>query len=155
MNEAKSVTVTVPARWTVSHQSRTDAIREVGDLAGIITTAADAVCGCYMRLCDVIRLHGLTDDEVRSAIGGRFPAPRVSELLRVANAPDETYRRYRAGFFGFKAALQECRGYRILPERRLVQKRIRRAAERLVRLAGPGVSVRVGRFSIAIQADAA
>lgn len=147
--------ISVPSRWALLPQDRALSIAEVQRLGDIINRGAEALCSCYMRMCDLIRDRELTDDEVRGALSASFPPPRISEILRVAKAPDSVYKRYRAGFFGFKAALAECRAYNVLPETRLAQARIRRAAERLVKLAGPGATVRVGKFAVAIQANAA
>jgi len=83
-------------------------------------------------MCDLIRLHEMTDREIKESLGKHFPQPRISEIMRVSRAPDDVYRRYRAGFFGFKAALEQCRGYRVTSTSELNRRKIRRAAERLI-----------------------
>ena len=127
------------------------AIRDVRTLAQVAAQGMVAVAGVYMRMCDLIRSANLTDDDIRSALVDIFPQSRISEILRVARAPDETYRRYRMGMFGFKAALAECRGYRINPTSVLTTRRIRRAAERLVKLSDGPLTVRVRDRTVVVS----
>jgi len=139
------VIVTIPGRFVVSQLTHEQAIEAVDRLALILSKGIEALSGLYLRVCDTIRDNGLTDDEIRHTLSKYFPPPRVSEFIRIANAPLETYRRYRAGFIGFRAALNECRGYRILSTETLTQKKIRRAAERLVMLYPQGQLVVRGK----------
>lgn len=133
----------LPDRWVTEKLSHTEALREVKNLGNVLNKATTAVGHCYMRLCDVIRDYKLTDDEVRVALKDSFPKQRISELLRVANAPGEIYARWHTGFFGFKAALRECRYYNITKTDVLLDRQKRRAAERLVKLAGAGEVIEV------------
>ena len=135
----------IPGRWDLTHRSRSEALAEIDRCAGILARGVEALSGLYLRICDQIRDHHLTDDEIRQVLSPHFPAPRVSEFIRVANAPPETYRRYKAGLVGFRAVLQECRGYRILDDEHRKRKKIRRAAERLIGLLGHGEVTVCGR----------
>jgi hypothetical protein len=131
-----SLTLAVPARWVVWQAGdRALALDDLRDSSRVLATGAAALCGLYMRMCDCIRRFGFDDAEVRAAIGDALPPPRVSEMLRVANAPEDVYRRYRAGFFGFKAALERCRMYSVTASDRLRDRKIHRTAARLVLLA--------------------
>lgn len=140
------VTLTFPQRWTVGCLDLGQSKRELDRLSSICIRGADAVIGVYMRICDLIRSGPLTDDEARSILSNHFAQPRVSEILRVARAPDEIYSRYTAGFFGFKAAVRQCRAYNITPADELKRRQIRRAIGRLISLAeGPAVFQHGGR----------
>lgn len=135
-------TVRFPSRWQLDRGKGVAAVRqEIADLAEIINRGTEAITGCYMRICDLIRSRGLTEAEVRDILSPHFPPPRISEILRVANAPEQVYLRYSTGFFGFKAALRVCRGYRVTPAARLLRVRARRAAERLILLGFRGEMV--------------
>lgn len=135
--------LSIPSRWTFEKQTHAEAIQEIDTLAQLLVTGAEALSGLYLRICDTIRKHELTPDEIRDVLGKHFPPPRVSEFVRIAQAPPEVYRRYHAGFVGFRATLAACRGYRITADGELHHRKIRRAAERLVQLMGSGcVSVR-------------
>lgn len=139
MEICEPTTIDFPSRWTFHPKNQEEAARELSTLAETLAKGCEAVHGLYMRMCDLIRLTELPEDQIRKSLSRHFPQPRISEILRVSRAPDEVYRRYRAGFFGFKAALAECRGYRITPTKELNRRKIRRTAERLVALLdGPG-----------------
>jgi len=139
MELTNPIIIEVPGRWTLQHRDASSVSRELSTLAETLIRGCEALHGCYMRICDLVRLHELTDKEVKEALGKHFPQPRISEILRVSRAPEDVYRRYRSGFFGFKAALEQCRGYRVTPNAELNRRRIRRTAERLVLLLdGPG-----------------
>lgn len=149
MELAKTFTLELPSRWSVEDRSHADAVKEIAQLGIVLSRGIDALHGVYMRITDLIREHKLTAAEIRSALGDTFPPPRVSEFILVANAPENTYRRYKTGFVGFKATLQECRGYRIAASDDLRRRKIRRTAERLVLLLGPGeVEVRGRRVVV-------
>lgn len=141
--EAQPSTITVPSRWDWTNRSRVEVLQELDKCAQILVKGTEALSGLYLKMCDMIREHGLTDDEIRVALCKHFPPPRISEFLKVARAPDLVYRRYRAGFVGFKAVLAECRGYRIHQDEWLKRRKIRRAAERLMLLMPQGGSVEV------------
>ncbi len=144
-------TITIPGRWAGSTLTHAEAVAEVDRLAAILVKGTDALCGLYLRICDTIRLRKFTDDEIRETLSKYFPAPRVSEFVKIANAPDEVYRRYHAGFIGFRSALAECRSYTINSTHALKQKKIRRTAERLINLIGAGeVTVKGKRVTVGI-----
>lgn len=132
--EVSPTTLTIPSQWSCARLTHAEAVSEVDRLAKILLTGADALCGLYMRICETIRRYSFTDAEIRATLGKYFPPPRVSEFVKIANAPPEVYRRYEAGFIGFRAALAECRGYQINTTEFLKSKKIRRAAERLINL---------------------
>jgi hypothetical protein len=140
----------VPGRWTVGKLNYGQAVSELDRLAGILAHGVDQLHGLYMRMCDLIRDNNLSDDDVRLALCKHFSPPRVSEFLRVAHAPDAVYRRYHGGFVGFKAALRECRGYRVTPNEQLRRRKIQHAAQRLARLAG-ATTVCVSRWEVAVR----
>lgn len=140
MELAPPVTLSFPSRWTIGHK---DAKVELGALAQTLTRGAEAMAGLYMRMCDLIRDAGLTDSEVREILSAHFPQPRISEILRVSRAPNEVYVRYTAGFFGFKSALKECRGYQVNTSAELNRRKTRRAAERLILLTGGSGSIQI------------
>ena len=135
-NSESEVLECLPRRWDLEKRDRESAKREIARCAELLARGVDAVCNLYMRICDQIRDHELTDGEIRGLLSRHFPPPRVSEFIRVANAPRETYMRYRAGLVGFRAVLQECRGYHILAPEHIHKKKVRRAAERLLTLMG-------------------
>lgn len=138
------------SRFTLITQDRGAAIAEIEDIARYIESGVEALSGMYLRICDIIRAHDLSDNEIRTVLESHFPPPRISEFIRVARAPYSVYVRYRAGFFGFKAALRACSGFHVTPNERLKQRRIQHAAERLAKLTGPG-KLHVARWSIDIQ----
>lgn len=149
MAELAEYAVIVPSRWAIMPLDHAGALRELDRLAGVLVEGAEALGGLYMRICDTMREHQLTDTEIRSVLERHFPPPRVSEFIRIARAPEEVYRRYRGGFVGFRAALAECRGYHVHGDGWLTQRKIRRAAERLVLLLGQGeVAVRGRRVIV-------
>ena len=128
----------VPTRWDFARRTKPEAIAEIDRCAGILADGAERLCGLYLKICDMIRWQGLTPDEIREVLSKHFPSPRVSEFIRVSNAEPEVYRRYRCGIIGFRAVLDECRGYRIHDNKWRLHRKIRRAAERLIALLGSG-----------------
>lgn len=144
MDLDKTTHLDIPTRWTLQKRDHQTATTELSKIAGLLVRGAEALGDLYMRMCDLIRESDLTDNEIRKILAPHFPQPRISEILRVSRAPREVYVRYTAGFFGFKAALRQCRGYQITPNAELCRRKIRRAAERLVLLVhGPAeLSVR-------------
>lgn len=145
LNEPLPVTLSIPSRWNFEKLTHAEAVEEVDRLAQILVRGTDALCGLYLRICETIRVRQFTDEEIRSVLGKHFPQPRVSEFVKIANAPPEVYRRYQAGFIGFRAALAECRGYRINTTEFLKSKKIRRTAGRLIDLMGQGEVVVKGK----------
>lgn len=136
MELAAPKTLTIPCRWSVNNRQLTsvEAQNEIAGLAEIVKEGTRAIAGVYMRLCDVIRDAQLSDDDVRTALRPHFKDARISEILRVSRAPYEVYSRYSAGFFGFKATLSMCRGFRVPLSPEMRRRKIRRAAERLISL---------------------
>jgi len=141
MELAEPVTIKFPSRWTTSKVSNPKF--ELAKLAETLSQGCEAISGLYMRMCDLVRSSGLTDDEVRESLCRQFPDSRISEIIRVSRSPEEIYSRYHAGFFGFRAALKECRGYQVTSSAELHARKARRAAERLVLLLGDSGSIRV------------
>lgn len=139
----------LPCRWSHDIRTHEDALLDIDRCGRLLAEGVERLSGLYLRICDDIRNHGLTENEIRATLGKHFPPPRVSEFIRVANAAPETYRRYRFGLVGWKATLAECRGYKQTPTKELTRRRIRRCAERLVLLLGRGeVQVRGRRVSV-------
>ncbi len=146
---SKDVEITIPGRWDLTRYTHAERIQEIDRLARILTQGTEALYGLYMRLCDHIRDAQLTDDEIRKHLSPHFSAPRISEFIRMANAPKDVYFQYRAGFIGFRATLQVCRGYTVNVPEHVKRKKIRRVAERLVGLMGSGeVEVRGKKVTV-------
>jgi hypothetical protein len=122
---SEQMTQPIPSRFDLCKRNRTETLKELDRCAAILAHGLEQLSGC-------------TDAEIRQVLGKHFPPPRVSEFCLVARAEPETYRRYRAGFIGFKATLAECRGYRLHSNEWLHQRKVRRAAERLVTLLDRG-----------------
>ena len=132
-----------PLRWTVGRLDCGQSIRELERLSSLCVRGAEAVIGVYMRICDLIRSGSLGDEQARSILSARFSRQRVSEIMRVARAPDEIYSRYTAGFFGFKAAVRQCRAYNVTSTSELKRRQVRRTAQRLVSLVGGPATIKV------------
>lgn len=130
--------ISIPSRWEVDNRTHAQALADIDRCAALLARAVEASRGLYLRICDSIRLHGLTDGEIRAVLSKHFQPPRVSEFLLIARAPDEVYRRYQLGFVGFRATLSRCRGYTVHSSDFLKRRKIRRAAERIIDLLGPG-----------------
>lgn len=128
----------IPPRWDFEKRTHAQALEEIDRLAGILSRGAEALSGLYIRICHTLRQHNLTNDEIREVLSPHFAPPRVSEFIRIANAPPHVYRRYHGGFIAFRAALAECRGYQITSNEEIKRRKIRRTAERLIELMGPG-----------------
>lgn len=144
-------TLVFPSRWVISKQTHEEDVKEIGKLGEIILKGAEAICGVYMRLCDRIRESDLSEDEIRRALEPHLPQPRISEIMRVSRSSKAIYSRYMAGFFGFKAALKECRGYTVTPDEELKQRKIHRTAKRLLDLMKGQGSVAVNGKTITIK----
>jgi hypothetical protein len=133
-----------------SRKSHAEVEAELDTLAQTLSVGVSRLGELYLRICDLIRDTNFPETDMRRILGKYFPPPRVSEFLRVANASEVVYRRYRAGFFGFKAALRECRGYDITPSEELRRRQIRRAAERLATLAGC-TTVLISKWKVSVS----
>lgn len=151
MDLSSEIVLRLPSRWAVNRLDRIGTVNELAHLAKTLCTGCEALTGLYMRMCDLIRGSDLTDIEARAILSPHFSQPRISEILRVSRAPEAVYARYTAGFFGFKAALKECRGYQVTPIAELRVRKIRRAAERLVLLLGGPAQLRVREHRIIVD----
>lgn len=134
---APDIALDIPSQWDWNNYTHEQAVAEIDRCAGILARGAEALSGLYVKICTLIRRHGLTDSEIRDALSRHFPPPRVSEFITIAHAPDEVFRRYHAGFVGFRATLNECR-YKLHSDAWRRQRTIRRTAERLIHLLGQG-----------------
>jgi hypothetical protein len=135
----------IPSRFDLERRDHEQALRELDRLSGILVQGTQALGGLYMRIVTLIRESAMTPAECRKVLEKHFPESRISEILRVANAPDEIFRRYTAGFFGFRAALKQCRGYQLPDTAEIQQRKIKRTAARLVRLMNQGEIFVAGR----------
>lgn len=145
--------VSFPGRWTLGELTDEQTVIEIENLSRIIVQGCEAISGVYMRLVGRIRECSLPDWKIRRELGKHFPQPRVSEIMRVARAPQDVYLKYSAGFFGFKSALKQCRYYHTSPTQMLLERQARRAAERLIALLGDTGRIRVkGRLVIIAEA---
>ena len=148
---APPIELTLPSRWTIKKSvSPQDELREIENLSRIITESASAVAGVYMRLCDTIRSSAVSEKDIRAPLEKHFPQSRVSELMRVARAPEDIYARYSAGFFGFKAALKHCRLYSVTPSVELKRRQLMRATHRILKLIEPNQTIKVKDKTITI-----
>lgn len=155
---APAVTIEIPSRWALPDHNapRATVLKEVDHLCEKLETGVRALQGLYARVCDVIRTHNLSEKEIRPILAKHFPPPRVSDILRLARAPEDVYSRYRAGFFGFKAALHQCRLYHITPSKELRIRKMRRTADRLITLAKgePFIEIKTGGWTVTLKQDA-
>lgn len=145
------VSLTFPTRWVISG-GQAEPEEELNRLCEILIKGADAIAGTYMRMCDLIRSSNVSDKRARGILSAYFPDSRVSEIIRVSRAPDEVYRRYTTGFFGFKAALREVRGYQITPTEELNRRKARRAAQRLTELLPVG-TIRINNRIVTVSME--
>ncbi len=147
-------TLTIPSRWNPGRNlTYAEAVVEVEKHAKLLAEGAKRLCGLYMRICDTMRTHGFTNDEMRKILSKHFPPPRVNEFIRVVNAPDDVYRRYQGKLIGFRAALQQCRGYKINSSAFLKKKKIVRTARVLINLLAKNTpcAFTTGGFKVTIQ----
>lgn len=144
---APAITVTIPSRWQIQRRTHAEALEEIRQIGQVIERASQAVCGAYMRICDIIRESKLTEDEVRKQLAESFPPSRISEILKVAHAPEHVWAYYKAGTFGFKGALKGARLYGLPRTHHLTQRQIKRAIERLILLTeGCDLEMRVSKW---------
>lgn len=151
MELADAVTITFPSQWAIVKLRDADAQIEIKNMAKTIQRGTAAVVGLYMRMCQTIRQSTLSDAQVRDILSDHFNDQRISEILRVSRAPEQVYQKYTAGFFGFKAALRECRGYRIMETEDLHRRKLRRAARRLVELTSEPMELEVQGRVVSIR----
>jgi len=80
-------------------------VSRVADLA----TAANAMAVSYVSVVSWIKQNQIAPKVVRSAMSASFPAPRISEFIRVAALPAPEFQKYESGKIGFRAALATAR----------------------------------------------
>jgi len=136
---AKPVELTLPTRWfrPSRQQSREASIEQLRDLGRLFIRSALAVGDLYLRICDHIRAYDLDPDEVTQALrDASFPPSRISEIRRVAFAPENLYREFMSKGLGFRVALEKTRMYYAARrgERRGKRRKLRRASMRVVEL---------------------
>jgi len=91
-------------------QVETQAEREVRETAEAIIKKTGEVAGLYLSLCLNIR-----QNKVAPTVVGRilkdlgFHRVRISEINKVANAPDDVFTNYQARAIGFNKALEFAR----------------------------------------------
>jgi len=136
MELAQPIQLTIPSRFCMADKnaSRAEIIKDLKRLGETFTEGMQAMAGLYLRMTDTIRENNLSDEEVRAALGGYFPPSRISELIRVASAPKEIYSAYSSRLIGFRATLEKVRMYRVPICEELSNRKLRRAAARLVAL---------------------
>jgi len=133
------VHLTLPGRFFhhVRGQAREVSVAQLRQLGELFLTASVAVTDLYLRLCSHIRAYDLDPDEVAVALReAGFPASRISELCRVAFAPDNIWREFSATHIGFRVALTKTRMYyeNRRGDRRTKRRKLRRASARVIRL---------------------
>jgi len=133
------VELKLPGRWfqRSRSQSRETSIEQLRDLGRLFIRSALAVGDLYLRICDHIRAYDLDPDEVAQALrDASFPPSRISEIRRVAFAPDNLYREFMAQGLGFRVALEKTRMYYAVRrgERRSKRRKLRRASMRVLEL---------------------
>ncbi|HMJ90271.1 MAG TPA: hypothetical protein VK530_10665 [Candidatus Acidoferrum sp.] len=133
------LTLELPYRWfqPARNQPRAESVAQLTELGKTFVRAAVAVADVYLRICDHIRWYELDPDEVSKALAeAGFPPSRVSEIKRVAYAPDHIWKELQAREIGFRVALQKSRMYYENRKRELPVKRrkLRRACARVLRL---------------------
>jgi hypothetical protein len=127
-------TIVFPATYRLikKNSTRTDILAELAAMGNTFASGCKAVRGLYFQITDLIREQDFTDMEVRQSLSKSFSEPRIAELLKVARAPDEIYKRYALRQIGFGAALREARSFTIVKTERWKNRKLRRSAERLV-----------------------
>lgn len=135
-----TVTLELPGRWFMPSrtQSRETSLKQLRQLGELFVRGAMAVGNLYLRICDHIRAYDIDPAEVSQALSqAGFPESRISEVKRVAYAPQEIYMEYSAGRYGFRVALEKSRLYyaahRTKPQAK--RRQLRKAAGRLIKLA--------------------
>lgn len=133
------VHLVLPSRWCVHEAGlpRPACMAELERLARCFEQGAEALEGLYLRLCDFIRFHQLQPDEAREALArAGMRKERVSEVLRVAAAPEDVYRDYEARLIGFRVALERSRLCRMVARSRVEwgKKKLARSGRNLLKL---------------------
>jgi hypothetical protein len=133
------VAVTLPGRYFhhARGQARSVSITQLRELGELFIKSAVAVTDLYLRICLHIRVYALDRDEVAPVLKGcGFPSSRVSELFRVAYAPENIFREFSATHIGFRVALVKTRMYYEVRRRDagVRRRKVRRASARLLRL---------------------
>jgi len=135
---APAIEVKLPSRHWLPERadSKRSALVTLCELGTVFKKGAEALGGLYLRICDTVRKYELTPEEVRftlSAVG--WSKVRISEVMRVAYAPQKVYNEFSARLIGFKVALSKTRLYYMAGRGKLRYKRrqLQRAAVRLVK----------------------
>lgn len=138
MELASPITLTLPTRWYLPEKgmTRASAIVQLRELGEQFVKGSQALGGLYLRITDHVRHHELDPEEVRPVLRqAGFPVARISEVLRVAGAPEPIYAEYSTSRIGFRVALAKTRLYHLAQGTRLPYKRrqARRMSARLIR----------------------
>ncbi|HAV62231.1 MAG TPA: hypothetical protein DCY13_07675 [Verrucomicrobiales bacterium] len=135
---AKAEVLEVPTRWVlpVRNVTRAECLKELRTLGEHFQKGLEGLGSLYLRITDHIRHYELTAEEVRATfkpVG--FQDSRISELLRVATAPETIYREYSARLVGFRIALKKTRMFYMVGRNqpRYRRRQLQRAAVRLVK----------------------
>jgi hypothetical protein len=112
--------------------TREEVIGELTKLVHTLSSGAKVLSGLYMRVCDMMRNYNLSDDDIRTVLRPHFSNPRICDFLKIVHSPDEVYRKYRGGFIGFRATIEQCRTFLVPQTELLKTKRVRRVAARLL-----------------------
>ncbi len=135
---APPIEVKIPSRHWLPE--KTDSRREVlvtlCNLGTLFQKGSEALGGLHLRICDTVRQHELTPEEVRfTLLAVGWGKVRISEVMRVAYAPHKVYNEFSARLIGFKVALSKTRLYYMAGRGKLRYKRrkLQRAAVRLVK----------------------
>jgi len=139
IERAAPVELKIPGRWFshVRGQAREVSIEQLRELGRLFLHSAITVGNLYLRICDHIRVYDLDPDEVTAALReAGFPPSRISEIRRVAFAPENLYREWMAEGLGFRVALTKSRLYYDVRrgEKRVKRRKLRRASARVIRL---------------------
>ncbi len=139
-SDKKLVTLQIPGRWFQLNRELPHeiAVKQLFELGEMFMRGAMAVGNLYMRICDHIRMYEIDPLEVSQALTkAGFPDSRISEIKRVAYAPQDVYLEYSAGQYGFRVALAKSRLFYAAQRTKAHAKRrqLRKAAGRLIKLA--------------------
>ena len=158
-NLSSPTTIHFPARFRLYHRNatRVQLLGELSKMGATFSRGAEAMRGLYYQIADMIRRHDFSDSEVREALKQHFPEQRISELLRVARAPQEVFNKYELKLIGFRAALKEAREFTLPKTEARTKRQLRRSAERLVafvRKSGQSVvSIYVAGCSVEVKPE--
>ena len=139
IEQCAPVELQIPGRWFqhVRGQARDVSIEQLRELGRLFLHSAVTVGNLYLRICDHIRAYDLDPDEVAAALrDAGFAASRISEIRRVAFAPENLYREFMTQGLGFRVALTKTRLYYDVRsrDRRTKRRKLRRASARVIRL---------------------